>query len=280
MRNIISVLAFSGLALLLSSCSNTKYIPANDALYTGAKVKLEAPEISRKKRKLLKASLEGMTRPRPNSSILGLRPKLWFYNIAGNPKKKNSPAALLKKMGEPPVLLSDVSLDHNVSVLQNALENQGFFRATVSGDTTVKNKRASATYTAVAGPQYTINEVVYEADSSDLQKAILRTARRRSLLKPEDPFNLDVIKGERTRIDTRLKERGFYFFNPEYLLVDADTTIGGNKVNLYVNTKKETPAIARRTYTIRNVYVYPNYSLSTTDSDTNKQMPVSTAAII
>ena len=131
MRNIISVLIFSGTVLLFSSCSNTKYIPANDALYTGAKVKLEAPEISRKKRKVLKATLEGMTRPRPNSSILGLRPKLWFYNIAGNPKKKNSPAALLKKMGEPPVLLSDVSLDHNVSVLQNALENQGFFRATV-----------------------------------------------------------------------------------------------------------------------------------------------------
>ena len=108
----------------------------------------------------------------------------------------------------------------------------------------------------------------FQQDSSDLQKAINR-ATRRSLLKPGQPFDLGVIKAERTRIDASLKNRGFYYFAPEFLLVDTDSTIGNNKVNLYVNTKPETPVEARKIYKINKVYIYSNYSLNDALADTN-----------
>jgi len=38
----------------------------------------------------------------------------------------------------------------------------------------------------------------------------------KTLLKPGKPFDLDVIRAERTRIDGLLKEKGFYFFSSEY----------------------------------------------------------------
>ena len=89
-------------SLVFAACSNTKYLPAGDALYTGAKVKVEGPKLKKKQKKALAAELTGLTRPKPNSSVLGLRIKLYAYNIAGNPKKKNSPRGWLKnKMGEP-----------------------------------------------------------------------------------------------------------------------------------------------------------------------------------
>jgi outer membrane protein insertion porin family len=252
------------------SCNNTKYLPANESLYVGAEIKVDAPELSKKKRKLIKNQLSPLTRPKPNSSIFGLRPKLWFYNIGGNPKRKISVRRLIKNLGEPPVVLSDLNLKKNNQVLQNNIENDGYFRSTVFGEVSIKKRRAKAIYKVTPGPQYTINKVEFDKDSSDLQKAINRTTRR-SLLKKNEAFDLDIIKQERARIDNRLKQRGFYFFNEDHLIIDADTTIGNNKVDLYVKKKADMPAAAKRIYRINDVVIYPTFSLNSSAGDTSRK---------
>lgn len=261
---ILTVILFG-----LLSCSSTKKLPEGEVLYTGATIKIEDSLHSSKKKKHLKKELKGFTRPKPNSRILGIPFKLLLYNLAGNPKKKRSPAAWLKKMGEPPVLLSNVSVRRNSDILKNQLENTGYLQAAVSGDTVVKNRKGQAVYTAKPGAQYTINEVVFETDSLRLQQKILEISSK-SLLKQGDPFNLEVIRGERQRIDAHLKENGYYFFHSEHLLIDVDSTIGSNRVNLYVRVKPNTPADAKKVYSINDVYIYSNYSLNTAAADTNK----------
>jgi outer membrane protein assembly factor BamA len=272
-RNLIFPLAAVIVLIGTTSCNNTKYLPANESLYIGATIKIKADKLKKSKRKALRSELKELTRPKPNSSILGLRPKLWLWNIGGNPKKKFSVKRLLKNLGEPPVLLSDLDLERNEAVLQSYLENNGFFTAKVYGETEIKKKRAKAIYNVETGQQYIINEVIFEADSSDLQKEIIRT-KRRSLLKKGQPFNLDLVKAERTRIDERLKNRGFYYFNPDYLIVDVDSTIGNHQVNLYVNTKPETADEARRKYRINDVVIYPRYSIYGRGNDTSRKYGV------
>jgi outer membrane protein insertion porin family len=203
--------------------------------------------------------LQGLTRPRPNSKILGMRVKLFANHIP----------FLRKKFAEPPVLLSSVDLDHNAAVLTNHLENNGYFRARLRADTVVRRKKATAIYRTRPGPQYKIKEVHFENDTSALQTNI-NASIKKSLLKPKDPFNLEVIKDERRRIDAYLKERGFYYFSSEDLIVQTDTTIGNNQVNLYVKLKPETPVAAREIYYINDVFVYSNYSLNTASIDTNQ----------
>jgi outer membrane protein insertion porin family len=252
------------------ACSNTKYLPAGESLYVGSTIKLEGPKLNKKKRKLLKAELLALTRPKPNSAILGLRIKLFAYNLAGHPKKKHSPAAWLKrKFGESPVLVSDVNLDKNMKVLSSDLENRGYFQDDVKGDTVVKNKRARAVYSVQTNTQYTIKEVHFQADSTELTKSI-DSVQSESLLKPGEPFNLEVIKAERLRIDNYLKENGFYYFNPDFLIIKADTNDGDHKVVLYVDVKLGTPGDGKKVYTIKDVYVFTQYSLNAGGSDTNK----------
>ena len=101
---------------LVTSCNNTKYLPKNESLYIGAKINVKAPELKKGQRKAIKTQLAALTRPKPNTTILGLRPKLWLWNIGGNPKKKFSIKKLIKNLGEPPVVLSDVNLERNNSV--------------------------------------------------------------------------------------------------------------------------------------------------------------------
>jgi outer membrane protein assembly factor BamA len=77
-----------------------------------------------------------------------------------------------------------------------------------------------------------------------------------------------VIKGERSRIDAILKEKGYYYFSPEALILDADSTIGDQKVNMYLKVKENTPPVAKKPYIIDNVYIYPNFRLNANRSDT------------
>jgi len=254
-----------------SSCSSTKGIPQNDKLYTGASVKVNAPgSITARQKKSLRSDLQGLTRPKPNARFLGIPFKLYIYNMFRNAKKgffKN----LRDKNGEPPVLLSQVDLQQNITILQNYAENKGYFHAKVTGDTIVKKKKASAEYTIETGEQYKINTVQFPTDTSELSKAISETVNN-TLLKKGAPFDLDVIKGERTRIDALLKEKGFYFFSPDYLLIQTDSTIGNNQVNMHMVVKPDAPREARQIYRINDVFIYAGYSLDADRIDTLKTM--------
>jgi outer membrane protein assembly factor BamA len=254
-RNYIAVL----IVLILASCSATKKVPAGDALYTGATIKLDGPNLSASKKKELREDLSSLTRPRPNKKLFGIPFNLFFYNIG----------LFKKKLGEPPVLLSQLNLENNTKILRSSLENKGYFHATVEGDTVVKRKKAHATYTIQTGNQYIIAAVQFPQDTSVLEQKIRETADK-TFLKPGEPFNLSLIKGERERIDAYLKERGFFFFNSDFIIVQADSTIGDNKVNLYLKVKPTTPNVARHTYQINDVFIYANYRLQTPAMDTLK----------
>ncbi len=78
------LLYFLFLALFAASCSNTKFLPEGELLYTGATVKVEGKEISKKEKKALKTALKNILRPKPNSSILGIKTKIIHLQFSWN----------------------------------------------------------------------------------------------------------------------------------------------------------------------------------------------------
>ncbi|WP_367769435.1 BamA/TamA family outer membrane protein [Flavobacterium sp. WC2421] len=269
MKNKAPLLYFLFVILFLSGCSGTKYLPEGELLYTGAKIKIEGNEPAKKERKALKSELELLVRPKPNSSFLGMRPKLFFYNLAGQPKKEKGIRYWIKtKLGEAPVLYSKVDLEYNKSVLQNYSENKGYFNVKSTADSTRTGKKAKATYTVTPNKRYFIRDVKFPEDSSAVAAAVRKT-QRRSLLKKGEGYSLEVIKTERERIDTRLKEKGFYYFNPDYLLVQVDSTVADHQVDLIVKIKTDAPQLSKEQYKINKVVVYPNYSINTDNASSN-----------
>ncbi|RYE17827.1 MAG: hypothetical protein EOP51_23215 [Sphingobacteriales bacterium] len=268
-KNIIYLLLIT---LVLSSCSTTKYLRPGEKLYTGHKVKLEDKDIKNNESNALNADLTGLLRPKPNASILGLRVKLWIYYKTYTTKTKGFKHWLNTKFGEPPVLVSAVDLEKNSNILQNRLQNKGYFQAMVSGDTIGKEKTARAEYTALPGPAYKIRSITFPKGSESLDTAIAGTANE-TILKVGDNYDLDVIKTERLRIDARLKEKGFYYFAPEDIIARVDSTITGHQVDIFVAVKPETAERDRRIYTINKLYVYPSYTLQDTSLYLDKAVP-------
>ena len=258
----ISQVLFFGTISFAVSCSNTKYLKEGEMLYTGAEIKIENDSLSKKSKKALKSELEDNLTPKPNSSFLGLRPKLFFYNIAKEPKKEKGFNYWLKyKIGEKPVLLSDVDREFNKDIIVNYSENKGYFNATATYDTVSKNKKAQVIYTLRPGNQYLINKVKFQNDSIPVTEEIVKVSDK-TLLKEGNPFDLGVIKSERERIDNQLKQKGFYYFHPDNLIIQADSTVTKNhKVELNVKLKENTPDLAKQQFTIDKVIVFPNYNI-------------------
>jgi hypothetical protein len=244
LKNGYLILLF--LVTLATSCSVTKSIPANDALYNSATIKLRPADSSSKlHNKDLSEELYSLLRPVPNASFLGIKYKLLIYNLAGTPTGKGIRYWAKNKLGEPPVLASSVNITKNSAILQNRLENRGYFGATVAADSVTKKRQFFVTYTTNITTQYTLQTVTFKTDSSAVGLAIQKT-REATLLQPGKAYDLDIIKAERERIDAALKEEGFFYFNPDFIIVNIDSALGNHTVNLYLTLKKETPAKAKK----------------------------------
>ncbi len=260
----LNIILLINSVFLISSCSNTRFLEEGEELYTGSKLSIVDDSISKIDKASLQADLESSIVPKPNSSLFGLRPRLYIYNITKEPKKQKGLRYWLKyKVGEKPVLINDVDIDFNKEILVNYSENKGYFNAKAKSDTVSKNKKAEVHYELNPQARYYISKVNFPADTvNSLVSREMQKTQDKTLLKTGQAFDLDVIKAERERIDSRLKEKGFYYFHPDNIIVQADSTVSKNhQIELFVKLKNNTPEDAKEQFTIDNVFVFPDYNI-------------------
>lgn len=252
----------STLSFLLYSCSVTKYIKEEDPLFVGSTIKIDKHNVNKSTVSQLNDELDNLTRPIPNAKFLGMYPKLFFYNLGGDPSKESKFRKWFRtKLGQPPVLINQVDAEYTSSILSNRLENKGYFNVAVSYDTLhVSSKKEGIIYRIALGDQYKIREVSYPNDSTPLLK-YFNQGKTKSKLQPGKPYDLDVIKEDRVRIDNYVKNKGYFYFSANDLLVQIDSTVGNHQLDLFVKLKNETPKLALEPYTIGDVYINTDYTL-------------------
>jgi len=243
--------SFLLLILLFAGCSNTRYLKSDESLYTGAKVIVRS-DLPAKKRSL-KNELEKIAYPKPNTAFLGIRYKLWFYNLGNNGKPTRIRRWIKAKAMQAPVLASQVHPDKTATVLRSRLYSRGYLHAQVSSIVTLRKGKTSVTYTADLGTPFFLGKVRFPSGSDTLSLRVRKTEKE-SLLKEGMQYDLGVLKNERIRIDGILKDSGFYYFNPDYLLFKADTSNLNRKVNLSLAIKQDIPDKAAEAYHIGKIF--------------------------
>lgn len=246
--------------LLMSSC-NTRYLQEGETLYVGNKVKIEDSVLRKNQVKNLQEELSDIIRPKANRSFLGLRFKLWVYHLAGEPEEEVGLRYWLRnKVGEPPVLGSDMNISANETLIDNYLQNRGYFSVASEGEKVTKHKRTRALFTVRPGIRDSIRSVRFDVDEHSVLGRDILESSKETVLQTKQPYNLNVIMTERERIARYLKDKGYFFFNPEYLIVEADTGAASHKMDLSVQIKEDMiPSNASYRYQMRNIYIYPNY---------------------
>ncbi|MBK5246779.1 MAG: BamA/TamA family outer membrane protein [Peptostreptococcaceae bacterium] len=210
--------------------------------------------------RLIKATAEEAVSPEPNKVFLGFRPKLWMYNAAGeNPKTKFK--RWLKKKGEAPVLMSDVKPGVTSAIIDARLFNMGIFKSFTESETIEKKHTFKVVYTSHIHKPYIVKDLIYDIADDSLSHLIL-SEKDKSLIKPGDDYNLEILRNERMRIDAILKNKGYFYFNPDYLLFKADTSNKNQTVSFKLTLKDSIPKNALTVYHINNVFVNQNFSLN------------------
>ena len=262
-------LASGALLLLLASCSGLKFVPEGERLYTGSKVTV-TPPVGEKKvnnQSALQTELASVLRPKPNASLLGLRPKLYFWHM-GVGKKKGLGKTLADKFGEAPVLLSQVKIAATRDLMTNRLHNNGFFNGTTSFEIKKQEKTAQVDYTALPGTVYRYTQVSFPKRDT-LVDAAIRATQGQSLVKVGDAYNLNTLTAERVRIDAALKEQGYYYFAPDYIIFRVDSTLD-HQATVDLRIKPSAPPRALQPYLLDVVKLNTDYVLT----DTTMRKPI------
>jgi outer membrane protein assembly factor BamA len=246
--------------LLLAACTGIKHIPPGEKLYTGAGVILETNEnLSKKKKRYIENAAEAVIRPQPNRSYLGMRPQLWLYMVTGeNPKTWLG--KWLRKRGQAPVFISSVRPGATTGIIDARLFNMGIFNSITGYEVVEKEHTARLIYTSYIHTPYTFGELTYEIADDSLKKVIL-SGKDKSLIKPGKDYNLELLRSERNRIDAVLKDKGYFYFNPDYLLFKADTSTADRIVSLTLTLKDSIPPGALSVYSINDVFIDQDYTL-------------------
>lgn len=264
MKNLLKIF---GLIVLLTTqaCSVRKYVPEDEKLYTGATIEITSDSIIQNENQL-KAVLKEALRPKPNKKILGMRLGLYYHYKMQKEKPGFVNRFLYKKFGEEPVYKSDVEAFEIREILINRLENRGFFYSSAKHEFQEGSYEASVTYNLQVSDPYRMEN--YQVDSLQLPiyPEIVKSVSQ-SKLESGARFDLNYMKQERERIDSDLKKRGYYNFNPEFLIFEADTNQYARKqFDLFLRLKNEVPKKSLVPYEISKINVYANYDIQEQES--------------
>jgi outer membrane protein assembly factor BamA len=132
--------------------------------------------------------------------------------------------------------------------------NEGFFHAHTRFEVTTVNKKTKVTYFVESGPAFHIKE--YNSLTSDTAvNGVIQRAESKPSLHTDRRYILDNVMEERVRIDNELKNKGYYFFNPDYLEFVVDSSQTGQQISMQLKIKEETPQKALKKYRVKHTYV-------------------------
>lgn len=244
------------LMVWLTGCSTTARISPSDPLYNGMELKLH-PTDKEKLPSEMVSDLTAAVNVRPNNPWPILSPYkrspfplgLWMYNN-WNDSTKGLKGWLYRKLADAPVLVSDARPQTRVKMLETILDNNGYFGSTASyALKPAKNpKKASVIYSVNVGKPYLLDSIQLFGRSETLLHMLDSLVQKSPYLKPGERFCVDSLSAERVRMANALRNKGYYYFRPDYIEFEADTLITPGAVALRMDLASNMPNLARKQY--------------------------------
>jgi outer membrane protein assembly factor BamA len=187
----------------------------------------------------------------------------------------------IMRLGEAPAIYDTALTRRTVQQMTTYLHAHGFFRAHVSATDTARYRRGllfslvSAPGRLISGKsdsldrakQYRRVTVSYHITENQLFRyrlqapsiadsgvaTIVSQSQPAALLRENGRYNEDSIGLERTRLETLLKNAGYYDFRQQYISYEADTSYDKGTVRLRMFIANPGPGVGHRLYQIRQV---------------------------
>ena len=174
-KRLYQILILS-LTILLSACSTTSRIPNDELLYTGVKRFDVTPIKDEKIPGDVQSQVENAVNVAPNNSLISPYMRypfpvgLWVYNH-WDANSKGLKHWLYDKLVETPVLVSDVRPEVRVKMIEQILENNGYFSSSSSYELLQgKNKKKAKIKYTVTPKNATNKKVSFKSSNKNVAK--------------------------------------------------------------------------------------------------------------
>jgi outer membrane protein assembly factor BamA len=257
------IVLFFLLGLLFYSCSEVRKLQKKQLL-------IEDNEIIVNNKSVNLEDLHNQLYQKPNSKLLGFKPRLQLYNLSKKNADSSYQAWLLKKpnrlqrmtklyskkqvnrlgksflvsgysdffkeVGEAPSILDTARVRKSEIRLQSYQFNRGFFDVKVASKIdSLKNKKVKVTYQINTGKPYVIDSIFRNIETP-IVDSLYQNISGNSLIKTGETYTAENISNEKKRIATEFRNRGLYHFQENYIKrPDVDTIGKANKLNITFN---------------------------------------------
>lgn len=263
--------------ILFYSCSEVRKLQKKELL-------IQDNEIIVNNKSTNSEDLQNQLYQKPNSKLLGFKPRLQLYNLSKKNADSSYQAWLLKKpnrldrmiklyskkqvnrlgksffvsgysdffkeIGEAPSILDTAKVRKSEIRLHSYQFNRGFFDVKVASKIdSLKDKKVKVTYQINTGKPYIIDSIFRNIETPVVDSMYV-TISGNSLIKSGETYSAENINNEKKRIATEFRNRGLYHFQENYIKKpDVDTIGKANKLNITFNIGNRVVKNADSTYT-------------------------------
>lgn len=251
---------------LLFSCRATKYVAEDEYLLHNYKIEAEKGDFDKK-------VLNEYIKQKPNKRIIFWRFYLSLYNLS-SPGKDNGFQNWLRRIGEPPVVFDESLMDKSTEQLSLHMQNKGFYEAEVSDSIKFKKRRAKVIYKVTPREPYRIRNISYFFHDATLAPMVLKDTANNEF-RVGELFDVDVLQEERIRIESVLRDSGYYTFTRDYVYYEVDSALNSHLVDITLgirnysrtNNRGYTVHTDHPVYTIRDVHMMTDFNAQSYDKN-------------
>ncbi|NND88384.1 MAG: BamA/TamA family outer membrane protein, partial [Flavobacteriaceae bacterium] len=276
--NFTKISLILGLIVFFASCNAVKRVPDDQFLLTENTVIVDSSEVTD-----FAVTSQLYQRPNPKFPLLGIPVGLHIYNLADpnpdstfqawlnrKPKRKERLINFLSKKqvdaldssyvsfnkwlqrtGSAPVLINEQRAEKSEKRLHRYFHSFGYFNNEVRYEIDVdsqKPKRAEATYYVDRKQPYFLDSISANI-SSPAVDSLFQNIKDQTLLTPGEQYSAVEFSNERARLTTSFRNSGLYYFDQDYITINADTVNTNHKVNFTYVIPDRTVKDGDSTYT-------------------------------
>ncbi|MDO5017386.1 MAG: BamA/TamA family outer membrane protein [Porphyromonas sp.] len=297
-----ALICWSTVALLISTagCSVAKYIPEEELFYKGVgKIRYEDKgDQGTVNNRLAKKDMENVLNYKPNNSLFGsAKTRLpltypFYFNKHFADSKNFFGRWLYKTFGDEPVLISEVNPSLRATVASQVLKEYGYFHSSVVPQVEIADKdsvSAKTSYTVSMGLPHLLDSIEYQLNPLPQEHISRLIKSDKSFLAKGAPFGVVSLQNERKRISDYLRAKGYYYFQPDHIVYEADTVQVPGKVALRVQLSEKMLPEAYLPWRIGNIVYNVRDGINSPLTDSlmvdgvlfryNKKSPVRTSVL-
>lgn len=257
MHRVVAILAA---CVLLAGCSTTRRLAQGETRYTGVGKFDVHTAGGEKVPTALLDNLKEASNCDANDYIIAPFIKiplgLWVYNN-WNDSAKGIKGAIYNWLVKPNVLISEVRPEMRVKLMEQILDNNGYFGSTATYDIAYSkhnDRKAAIDYTLNVSEPYRLDSIIYLGGDSKINRYIDSVAKKSPYLKKGEVFSVDSLAAERIRIVNSMRNKGYYYFRPEYIEFQADSLINPGSIAVKLSIAGNVPQMAKLQYRTGNIY--------------------------